>query len=83
MLTTAGLIRSTTSAKLTDEAARTAVAGRATYRPVAGWRGAPAVIADRETPPATMAPTRNATKAVSATVTTVNRRDIYVFIISC
>jgi hypothetical protein len=42
----------------------------------AGLDAAPADTADRTTPPATMAPTRTATTAVSASVTTVKRRDI-------
>jgi hypothetical protein len=41
-----------------------------------GFDGVPADTADRTTPPARMAPTRNATTAVSASVTTVKRRDI-------
>ena len=36
----------------------------------------PAVTADRNTPPAMIAPTKKATTAVSATVTDVKRRDI-------
>ena len=39
----------------------------------------PAATADRATPPATIAPTRNATTAVRATVTSVKRRDISAF----
>src|SRR6266850_2099771 len=84
MLTTAGFRRSTTSAKLTSEA----IAGAAAVRAASLSRTAfarpsgntcprePAEMADRDTPPATIAPTRKATMAVSATVTSVKRRDI-------
>src|SRR5439155_25507539 len=41
--------------------------------------GAPAETAERATPPATIAPIRKATTAVSATVTSVKRRDISIF----
>src|SRR4029077_19998613 len=80
MLTTAGLMRSTTSAKLIGAA----TAGELPARGEAGGgpavlAGAPAETADRAMPPATIAPTRKATTAVSATVTKVKRRDISAF----
>src|SRR4051794_25266157 len=76
MLTTAGFRRSTTSAKLTREAMAGAAAVRA-RRPAAADLGeGPADTAGRTKPPATIAPTRNATTAVSVTVTRVNRRDM-------
>jgi hypothetical protein len=71
MLTTAGLMRSTMSAKLiagVDSGFE--MAGRVG---IAALTGAPAVTAGCEPPPAKIAPTRNATTAVSPTVTYVNR----------
>ena len=41
-----------------------------------GWPARRPTTADRVTPPATIAPTRNATTAVRATVTKVKRRDM-------
>src|SRR3954463_740536 len=79
MLTTAGLIRSTTSAKLTSDPSAGVLLARDSSRPEAALAGAPAETWDRATPPATMMPTRNATSAVSTTVTMVKRRDISVF----
>src|SRR5205814_6486501 len=76
MLTTAGLMRSTTSANLTRVAGTLPAALRtdvAVGPPLAVPRAA---MDDWRVPPATIAPTRNATTAVSATVTKVNRRDI-------
>jgi hypothetical protein len=73
MLTTAGLMRSTMSAKLTAVAKR--VSGRAAD-PLAGFTSGPATTADRARPPAKMVPTRNATAAVKISVTNVKRRDI-------
>ena len=66
MFTTAGLMRSTTSAKLTTW--RTARRKRRSARAAAGILVAagPATTADRVTPPAKMVPTRNATAAVRA-----------------
>src|SRR5512135_1381594 len=75
MFTTAGLMRWTTSAKLATVDPKPPPIGRAAAR-VAPSFAAPAAIDDRLTPPATIAPTRNATTAVSASVTTVNRRDM-------
>src|SRR5438552_7154154 len=79
VFTTAGLIRSTTSAKLTSAAGATPPDGRA-----AAWTSTllaplPAATEARGRPPVRMAPTRNATTAVSTTVTRVKRRDISVF----
>ena len=78
MFTTAGFNRSTTSAKLTS-GAPTPDAGRVRLRAVSVLAGAPAATDDCATPPATIAPIRKATHAVSATVTIVKRRDISVF----
>src|SRR5262245_8207436 len=88
MFTTAGLMRSTMSAKLTRPF-RPGF-GRATVRAVDAVEavavdvadvvdraGAPADTAGRAKPPATIAPTRNATTAVSTTVTTVKRLDMF------
>ena len=80
MLTTAGLMRSTTSAKLTVPAGSAAFATAAGALP-AFFTSGPATISDRLMPPATMVPTRNATAAVSVRVTIVKRRDIYLSII--
>ena len=76
IFTTAGLIRSTTSAKLTS--GETAiVAGR-----VVGFGGAVLGALDttavRVAPPAKIAPTRKATTAVSINVTNVRRRDMLI-----
>src|SRR3989442_6675474 len=74
MFTTAGLIRSTTSAKLMSVVAP----APATVR--AGRAGAPFTVPVMTvagvSPPAKIAPTRNATTAVKAKVTKVKRRDI-------
>src|SRR5438034_1634154 len=73
MFTTAGLIRSTTSAKLTSDVDTAPPAGRN-----AGRAGAFFTVPVRTEagvkPPAKMAPTRKATTAVSARVTKVKRR---------
>src|SRR3989441_11379490 len=79
MLTTAGLIRSTTSAKLTSDAAATPPDGRAAERRSTLLAAVRAATEARGRPPVTMAPTRNATTAASTTVTRVKRRDISVF----
>ena len=78
MFTTAGLMRSTTSAKLTSGGS-----GRARRRDAAACRRGTSRArrparhtVGRAKPPATIAPTRNATTAVSASVTNVKRRDI-------
>ena len=76
MFTTAGLIRSTTSAKFTTVTGTVAPAARMRGSLATGLVGAPAAMEERPTPPATMAPTRKATIAVKASVTAVNRRDI-------
>src|SRR5262245_14859673 len=78
MLTTAGLMRSTTSAKLSGGPSKAAGDGRTAYRPagVVDAAGAPAVIVERAEPPDMIAPTRKATTAVSVTVTSVKRRDM-------
>src|SRR5258708_20025683 len=77
MFTTAGLRRSTTSAKLTREPIAGAPGLRGgTGRAADIFAGAPAATADRATPPATIAPTRNATTAGSVMVTMVKRRDM-------
>ncbi len=81
MLTTAGLMRSTTSAKLTDVPGGRPAAGWAPERRPAFFRSGPATTADRVMPPAKMVPTRKATAAVRVSVTKVERRDIYVSII--
>src|SRR2546428_5071147 len=75
MFTTAGLMRSTTSEKLTRPL-RAGVACEMA-RPLAALTGAPADTAERATPPAKIAPTRNATTAVNTTVTMVKRLDIF------
>src|SRR5205814_3305951 len=81
MFTTAELIRATTSANVGTRAAGGGAVVRETV-----WRSGvvvgPARTLDLATPPAAIAPTRNATTAVRAMVTTVTRRDIYFFIIS-
>ena len=81
MFTTAAFTRSTTSAKFTNGAP--AVRGAPIDEPTAltaARRGALMVGCaprlGRRNPPATIAPTRNATTAVRATVTNVNRLDI-------
>ena len=74
MLTTAGLMRSTTSAKLTSDVDAPAAGLRPTRPdPI---EAPPAATEERETPPAKIAPTRKATRAVNPTVTSVKRRDI-------
>src|SRR5689334_3208481 len=72
MFTTAGLIRSATSAKLTAPTL-SVDADRAIPRDGPG-RGALERTGVRVTPPAMMTPTRNATVDESASVTRVNRR---------
>ena len=80
MFTTAGLMRSTTSAKLTSGMATAGAAapsgadgrGRATGRRDGRL----------DPPPAKIAPTRKATTAVSARVTNVKRRDIFLCILA-
>src|SRR2546427_5377947 len=73
MLTTAGLIRSTTSAKLTSDVETAPPAGRDAGRAGAFFT-VPVSTDSGLKPPAKMAPTRNATTAVSARVTKVKRR---------
>src|SRR4051812_3503677 len=74
MLTTAGLIRSTTSAKLTAGTTAAVFDARSGGRPEAAFAPPPADTSGRESPPARMAPTRRATTAVSTSVTNVKRR---------
>src|SRR4051812_33459534 len=76
MFTTAGLIRSTMSAKLTRPFSEALACASVRPGTAALLAGAPADTAERATPPATIAPTRNATNAVSTTVTMVKRLDI-------
>src|SRR4051795_9126350 len=71
MFTTAGLIRSATSAKFTAPAPA-ATAGKPPRD--AAVRGALESVGAGVRPPARMTPTRNDTAHESATVTTVNRR---------
>ena len=73
MFTTAGLMRCTTSAKLATAEPKPAPSGRDR---AAGTFAVPAIMDVGPTPPATIAPTRNDTTAVSASVIRVNRRDI-------
>src|SRR4051812_5188439 len=76
MLTTAGFMRSTTSAKLMSVPPAGALAARIDAAGVGCRSRATAVTAARSKPPATIAPTRNATMAVRTMLTIVKRRDM-------
>jgi hypothetical protein len=78
MFTTAALTLSTTSAKFTrgDAGVRAAEIVAEPDESDGRFAGACAPTAGRMNPPATIAPTRKATTAVSTTVTRVNLRDI-------
>ena len=59
-----------------SDAEAAGAAGARPRRVAAGFAACRRPSTERLTPPATIAPTRNATTAVSASVTRVNRRDI-------
>src|SRR5947207_10488466 len=76
MFTTAPLMRSATSAKLTTVGSAATAPARVTSVARANVRGAVATMGDGMNSPAMMRPTRNATAAQRATVTTVKRFDV-------